>query len=73
MPEDQGKRIQNVRIAGSDSSPVQWWNSFIFAVFGAAILIGSRKCQLTALWLAKVDLFCKQYVAGLLIIHLIAP
>ncbi|KAL8869317.1 MAG: hypothetical protein Q9174_004363 [Haloplaca sp. 1 TL-2023] len=26
-----------------DGHPVQWWNSFIFAVFGAAILIGSRK------------------------------
>lgn len=68
MPEDQGKRIQDLRIAGSDSASVQWWNSFIFAVFGAAILIGSRKCQLTAFWLAKVD-FCWLAICGWIADH----
>ena len=44
---------------------VQWWNSFIFAVFGTAILIGSRKY----LWASLRQLLnlrpLQQYVAGL--------
>ncbi|KAI4254706.1 MAG: hypothetical protein LQ352_002942 [Teloschistes flavicans] len=31
-------------MADTDRYLVQWWNSFIFAVFGAAILIGSPIC-----------------------------
>ena len=43
VPEDQSKASPNRFVAIADGDTVQWWNSFIFAVFGAAILIGSRE------------------------------
>lgn len=43
VPEDQGKYPSVLAQTQTDDQQVQWWNSFIFAVFGGAILIGSRK------------------------------
>ncbi|KAL8902071.1 MAG: hypothetical protein Q9207_004896 [Kuettlingeria erythrocarpa] len=40
----RGPVCRKIKSVQADKRPVQWWNSFIFAVFGAAILIGSPIC-----------------------------
>ena len=64
----------SILLQNTDRRLVQWWNSFIFAVFGAAILIGSRKyLALPAVSRSLTPKKLQQFAAGLQTTRPIGP